>query len=351
MISLPSIAPIADPRLEAVLRSKIDHKFKPYRALGRLEDLALQLCMIQRDDVISLREPQALVIAADHGVAVEGLSDFTQDLTHAVVRTVLAGGAAVNVLARQHGFRLTVVDAGVAVELPEHPELVRRKLAHGTRNMALASAMTPQQAEASLQAGMEIAQALPGNVISLGDLGVANSASAAMMLSRLADVRISEAAGGGSGWTEEQVRRKREVLLRASLRHKRAHEPMEVLACFGGFEVGMLAGAMLQGAAERRVLLIDGYVSGAAALLATRLVPAVRDYMVFAQRTADEGHGRLLEVLGAKPLLDLDLRLGEGIGALMAWPLVQFAARFTNEMASFQSVGAPLPQGAKGPAA
>lgn len=342
--ALPVIDSIADARLERVLRSKIAHKFKPVGGLGRLEELALQLGLIQRDDVIALRDPQCLIFAADHGVAVEGVWDFDQSVTHHVVRNILAGGAAVSVLARQHNIALRLVDAGVASELDNHPLLVRRKIAFGTRNMVMASAMSDRQLETALQCGMDVARDTPGNVLLLANVGVSVAASAAMLLVRLGGHRIADAAAGGSGWDEARVRREREVLLRASLRHKNAQEPLAAMAAFGGLEIAMLVGAMLQGASERRVLMIDGYVCTMAAMVACALVPAARDYMVFSQLGAEAGHALALRHLDALPLLDLGVRMGEGVGAMMAWPTLQFTARFMNEMASYESAGVPYPR-------
>lgn len=350
MLALPEIEPIANPRLEAVLRSKLSHKTKPPGSLGEVEALALQLGLIQRDDIVSLRQPQALVFTGDHGVFVEGLSAYSQDVTARMAVNLLNGGAAANVLTRLHGFDLTVVDAGMASEVPPHVRLMPRKIAYGTRNMCLARAMTLEQAEAAVSAGMEAVRSVGGNVLVLGDIGVANTLAATLMLVRLADVRIADAAGrlsppGVSESDDERARdaHLREVLLRASLRHRRARAPLDLLSAFGGFETAMLTGAMLQAAAERRVVLVDGFVGGAAAMLACELVPAVRDYLVFSHLGPWRGHSAMLSHLKARPLLSMGVWLNEGVGALMAWPTVQFAARVMNEMASFESAGIPMP--------
>ncbi|WP_332774848.1 nicotinate-nucleotide--dimethylbenzimidazole phosphoribosyltransferase [Polaromonas sp.] len=336
---LPAIEPVTDLPLEARLRHKIDHKTKPVGALGLLEDLALQLGMIQRSETPSLQAPQMVVFAADHGIAAEGVSAYPQAVTVQMVANMLAGGAAINVFARQHGFTLHVVDAGVAAELPAHPQLLQRKIAPGTQNMCKSPAMTREQAHAALQAGMDIVQDLPGNVVAFGEMGIANTSSAALLLARLAGTPIEDATGRGTGLNDQQLMRKREVLTHASLRHQHAVEPLDILAAMGGFEIAMMLGAMLQAASQRRVVLVDGFIAGASALVAHALVPQVQDYLVFCHRSAERGHRLLLAHLKAKALLDLDLRLGEGTGALLAWPLVQSAARFLNEMASFESAG------------
>ncbi|AYQ28327.1 MULTISPECIES: nicotinate-nucleotide--dimethylbenzimidazole phosphoribosyltransferase [unclassified Polaromonas] len=336
---LPAIERTANASLEAKLRHKIDHKTKPLGALGRLESLALQLGLIQQSDTVTLREPQMVVFAADHGIADEGVSAFPQAVTVQMVGNMLAGGAAINVFARQHGFVLQVADAGVAADLPVHPQLLQRKIAHGTRNIANEAAMTPAQAQAALQAGMDIVQNLPGNVVAFGEMGIANTSAAALLFARLAGVSIDDATGRGTGLDDVQLAHKRRVLAAALVRHAGATQPLDVLAALGGFEIAMMAGAMLQAASERRVVLVDGFIAGAAALMARALAPAVQDYLVFCHQGNEHGHRLLLAHLKAQPLLALDLRLGEGTGALLAWPLVQSAAGFLNEMASFESAG------------
>jgi len=336
---LPAIEPVANASLEARLRHKIDHKTKPLGALGRLEDLALQLGMVQRSETITLREPQMVVFAADHGIAAEGVSAYPQAVTVQMVGNMLAGGAAINVFARQHGFALNVVDAGVAAELAPHPQLLQHKIAHGTRNTRKEPAMTAAQAQTALRAGMGIVSALPGNVVAFGEMGIANTSAAALLFARLAGVGIDDATGRGTGLDDAQLTHKRQVLADALARHAGATQPVDALAALGGFEIAMMAGAMLQAASERRVVLVDGFIAGAAALVARSLAPAAQDYMVFCHRSDEQGHRLLLAHLEAQPLLDLGLRLGEGTGALLAWPLLQSAAGFLNEMASFDSAG------------
>ena len=337
--SLPSIPSTADIALTAKLQHKIDHKTKPMGALGQLEKLALQLGLIQRTDALELHQPQMVVFAADHGIAAEGVSAFPQAVTVQMVGNMLAGGAAINVLARQHNFGLTVVDAGVASDLPDHPQLVKRSIARGTQNMASCPAMTAEQLHAALQAGTEVLSSLPGNVVAFGEMGIANTSPAALLLHRLAGVSIEDATGRGTGLDEAQLLHKQAVLSKAATLHRSATHPLDALAALGGFEIALMTGAMLQAASERRVILVDGFIAGSAALAACALVPAAKDYMVFCHCSAERGHRLLLAHLTARPLLDLDMRLGEGTGALLAWPLVQSAALLMNEMASFESAG------------
>jgi len=338
---LPAIEATADAALVARLQHKIDHKTKPLGALGLLESLALQLGLIQRTESPALHAPQMVVFAADHGIAAEGVSAFPQAVTVQMVANMLAGGAAINVFARQHGFALQVVDAGVAADLPVHPQLQARKIAYGTQNLCVEPAMTRAQVEAALTAGMQVVQALPGNVVAFGEMGIANTSPAALLLARLGGVSILDATGRGTGLNDAQLLHKQAVLERALARHP-ASAPLDVigeLAALGGLEIAMMVGAMLQAASERRVVLVDGFIAGAAALVALALAPAVRGYLVFCHRSAETGHRLLLAQLNAKPLLELDLRLGEGTGALLAWPLLQSAIGFLGEMASFESAG------------
>ena len=334
---LPEIEATANAGLAAKLQHKIDNKTKPLGALGQLESLALQLGLIQRSETLAFNAPQMVVFAADHGVASEGVSAFPQAVTMQMVANMLAGGAAINVLARQHGFALQVVDVGVASDLPDHTQLIKRKIAHGTHNLAHGPAMTAHQLNAALQAGSDVLASLPGNVVAFGEMGIANTSPAALLLHRLAGVSLIDATGRGTGLTDPQLAHKQTVLKRAAELHKNATEPLDALAALGGFEIAMMTGAMLQAASERRVILVDGFIAGSAALVASTVAPAVKDYMVFCHRSAEHGHRLLLAHLKARPLLDLDMRLGEGTGALLAWPLVQSAALLLNEMASFES--------------
>ena len=336
---LPAIETTADAALATKIQRKIDNKTKPLGALGQLENLALQLSLIQCSETIALTHPQMVVFAADHGVAVEGVSAFPQAVTMQMVANMLAGGAAINVLARQHSFALHVVDAGVASDLADHPQLIKRKIAHGTHNLAAGPAMTAHQLNAALQAGSDVLASLPGNVVAFGEMGIANTSPAALLLNRLAGVSMLEATGRGTGLTDPQLLHKQAVLSKAAALHADATAPLDALAALGGFEIAMMTGAMLQAASERRIILVDGFIAGSAALVACALAPAAKDYMVFCHRSAEHGHNLMLAHLKARPLLDLDMRLGEGTGALLAWPTVQSAALVMNEMASFESAG------------
>ena len=335
------IPPLAR-HLEAELRRKIDGKTKPLGALGRIESLALQLGLVQGTLTPQLREPRVIVFAGDHGIAAEGVSAYPQDVTWQMVMNFVAGGAAINALARDAGMDVIVVDAGVNHDFGTQVALHHAKVANGTRNSAVESAMTTAQAEDALDRGILIAReahARGCNVLALGEMGIANTSAAALLLHKLAGVGLEIATGRGTGLDDEGLARKRAVLARAAARTGARIPPLVALAEYGGFEIAMMAGAML-GAAERRMLLLaDGFIACSALLVAVNLAPVVREYAVFTHRSAEAGHGAMLAVMNGEPLLQLDLRLGEGTGAVLAYPLVRAAASFLERMASFESAG------------
>jgi nicotinate-nucleotide--dimethylbenzimidazole phosphoribosyltransferase len=335
------IPPLAR-HLEAELRRKIDGKTKPLGALGRLEGLALQLGLVQGTLTPQLRHPRVIVFAGDHGIAAEGVSAYPQDVTWQMVMNFIGGGAAVNVLAQDVGMDVTVVDAGVNHDFDSHPRLYHAKIAKGTRNSAQEPAMTLAQAEEALDWGIRIAREahMQGcNVLALGEMGIANTSAATLLLHKLAGVGVEIATGRGTGLDDEGLARKRAVLIRAAARTASGLSPLTALAEYGGFEIAMMAGAMLGGAERRMLLLADGFISCSALLVAVNLAPAVREYVIFAHRSAEAAHGAMLVALRGEPLLQLDLRLGEGTGAVVAYPLVRAAATFLERMASFESAG------------
>lgn len=339
MPTLPLIAPIADAALARRLQHRLDQQTKPRGALGRLEALALQIGLIQRSEAPVLRAPQLVVFAADHGLAAHGVSAYPSDVTWQMVENFLAGGAAVSVLARQHGLALTVVDAGVRHDFAPRNGLLNFKIATGTASALEGPAMTPAQCALAIAGGREIVSALPGNVLLLGEMGIGNTSSAALLLARLADCDIAACVGRGTGLDDAGLARKLDVLRQVLVRHVAATQPLDALAAFGGFEIAMMAGAALQAASERRVVVVDGFISGAAILVASKLAPHVLDCCVFAHRSDESGHTLMLSLMNATPLLDLGLRLGEGSGAALAWPLIDSAVGLLAQMASFESAG------------
>jgi nicotinate-nucleotide--dimethylbenzimidazole phosphoribosyltransferase len=333
------VQPRADAALAQRLQQRLDRLTKPTGALGRLEALALQIGLLQGSSLPQLHSPQLMVFAADHGLARQRVSAYPQDVTWQMVANMLAGGAAINVLARQHGLALTLVDAGVAHDFGTADGLVGAKLGWGTADASAGPAMSTDTAAQALRGGAGLLARRPGNAVLFGEMGIANTASASLLLARLAGVPLATATGRGTGLDDAGLARKQAVLAACLARAPQACTPLQVLAEFGGFEIGMIAGAMLQAAAERRLILVDGFIVGAALLVAARLAPAVLDACVFAHCGAEAGHAALLAALGARPLLALGLRLGEGTGAALAWPLLQSSLLLLGGMASFDSAG------------
>jgi nicotinate-nucleotide--dimethylbenzimidazole phosphoribosyltransferase len=342
---LPSVADITDATLTARLQHILDFKTKPLGSLGRLEALALRIGQVLGTEAPQLVQPQMLVCAGDHGIAARGVSAFPSDVTWQMVENFLAGGAAVSVLARQHGLALTVVDCGVAKPiaereaLPGAPRLLVRKVAPGTADASAGPAMTADQCAQAIANGMEVVRGLPGNALLLGEMGIANTSVASLLLARLAGLPLAEVTGAGTGLDAAGIERKRAVLQQALDVNAGATSPFDALAALGGYEVATLVGAVLQAAAERRAIVVDGFITSAAVLVASRLQPAVLQRCIFAHRSGERGHSLMLAQMQAEPLLDLGLRLGEGSGAALAWPLLQSACAVLAEMASFESAG------------
>jgi nicotinate-nucleotide--dimethylbenzimidazole phosphoribosyltransferase len=335
----PDIPDLRDAPLEQALQHKLDHKTKPQGSLGRIERLAFQLGLILGTDSPRLERPQFVLFAGDHGIAAHGVSAFPSEVTAQMVGNFLRGGAAASVLARQHGLALTVVDCGVQSEFDSHPQLLQRKVARGTADATVEPAMTLAQCEEAIANGMELVRQLPGNAVLVGEMGIGNSSSAALLLAHLAGVPLEHCVGAGTGLDDAGVRRKCEVLRRVAARHADVTRPVDVLAALGGFEIATMAGAVLQAASDRRVIVVDGFIAGAAVLVAQRMAPHVTQRCVFSHRSVEPGHALMLRELDADPLLQLDLRLGEGSGAALAWPLLVSASLLLCEMASFDSAG------------
>lgn len=336
---LPTVEPLADTRLAAALRHRMDRKTKPLGSLGRLEALAVQVGCVLGTERPVLQSPQLVVFAADHGLAARGVSAFPSDVTWQMVENFLAGGAAVSVLARQHGLALTVVDAGVNHDFAPRAGLLDRKVARGTADASVGPAMTAAQCDQALRAGASIVRELPGNVVMFGEMGIGNTSSASLLLSRLTGAPLADCVGRGTGLDDAGLARKLDVLGKALSLHDGVTDPLALMACVGGFEIAMMAGAVLQAAAERRVILVDGFITGAAVLWAARVAPAVLERCIWAHSSAEPGHRVMTKYLGVEPLLDLGMRLGEGSGAALAWPLLVSAVQLLREMASFESAG------------
>ena len=371
MLDLPADLPAVRTDLDDAIRLAIDAKTKPPGSLGRVEALAARIARVQSTLTPRLRRCRLTLFAGDHGVAGEGVSAYPQAVTRQMVANFLAGGAAANVFARVNGVEIAVVDAGVAGDPLAAPGLVSRRIAPGTRNLAVEPAMTREQYETALRAGAELgagadtrvaAEARDGIVgeaeahardgdgtgvdaAAFGEMGIANTSSATLIAHKLTGAPLDALTGRGTGLDDDGLARKLRVLARAADRTAGRLPPDEALREYGGFEIAMMAGAMIGAARAGAVVIVDGFIASAAALAADALAPALRDYLVFAHRSAEPGHAVVLDALGASPLLDLGMRLGEGTGALLAWPILRSAAAMLSDMASFESAGVSGPDG------
>jgi nicotinate-nucleotide--dimethylbenzimidazole phosphoribosyltransferase len=333
----------------AEARSRQETLTKPPGSLGRLEELSIQLAGIQGKARPSIEDKAMITMAGDHGVVAEKIGNWPQEVTAQMVDNFLKGGAGINVLARQVGARITIVDMGIATDLKPNPLLISQKIGYGTQNMCLGSAMTTEQAITSIEMGIEIVdnEADKGlDILGTGDMGIGNTTASSAICAVMTGKPVSEITGRGTGLTDEQLAHKIEVIKRAlAVNHPDPAQPLEVLARVGGFEIGGLAGVMLGAAAKRIPVVIDGFIAGAAALIAVALVPQLKDFIIPAHVSAEAGHPALLKHLGLKPLLNLSMRLGEGTGAALGIFLAEAATRTLNEMATFTEAGVSESEG------
>ena len=303
----------------------------------------MQVANIQGTVSPVISSPEFIIFAGDNGIVKEGVSPFPQEVTAQMVLNFIAGGAAINCFCKQHNINLTVVDAGVAGDLPKAEQLVDCKIAAGTHNFLTQAAMAPAQLAQAFAKASEliIAKAEQGcNLIGFGEMGIGNTSSAAAIMASLLALPAADCVGRGTGLDDAGVAHKQQVIDKALAFHGLdGKDPMAVLATFGGFEMAMMTAAMLAAASQKMVILVDGFIATAAALVASRINPLSQEYMVFCHQSNEQAHARLLQELNAKPLLDLGLRLGEGSGAALAYPLIVSALGFLNEMASFASAG------------
>ncbi len=339
---LSKIAPV-DRRLEAAIWRKLDNLTKPRRSLGRLEELAAWYSLIHHTLTPSVVHKVAVVMAGDHGVAAEGVSAFPQEVTKQMALNFLAGGAGISALAKHTGTRVVVVDVGVAGEALSHPELRRYKVAQGTRNMAVGPAMTRKQAQQALEVGIRVVEeelATGVDIIATGDMGIANTTPSSALTAVFTGCSVDEVSGPGTGIDQETLSYKKKVIKQAiAINKPQRDDPWDVLAKLGGLEIAGLAGVILAGAAYRRPIVLDGFISGAAALVAYQIKPQILDYLLAAHLSREAGHRVILEHLGLNPLLRLDLRLGEGTGAVLGINLVEAGVKIMTQMASFSKAG------------
>jgi len=339
---ISSIGPL-DASAQAAARARQAALTKPRGSLGRLEALSIQIAGITGQALPEIGHKVIVTMAGDHGVAAEGVSAYPQEVTAQMVRNFLQGGAAINVLARQVGARVVVVDMGVAADFAPHPDLVDRKVAAGTRSITRGPAMSREQAVQALLAGVAIVEReLSGglDIVGTGDMGIGNTTPSAAIAVALMRLPAADLVGRGTGVDDAGLARKIEAVEAAmAVNRPDADDALDVLAKVGGFEIGGLAGVMLGTAAHRRPVVVDGYISTAAAMIAVGLAPQLKPYLIAAHRSRERGHGLMLDWLGLEPLLNLGLRLGEGTGAALGITLAEAACRILAQMATFDQAG------------
>jgi len=332
-----------DRRLAADIQRHIDNLNKPKGSLGRLEELALQICLVQQTLSPTLQHPCHLLLGGDHGIEREGVSLSPREVTWQQMINFTRGGGGCNMFCRQHGFHLRIVDVGVDHDLSSIPGIIDRKIACGTSNFLYEPAMTSEQFEQAIQTGSDLVDDCIHEgcrILSIGEMGIGNTSPSSIWMHLFCNIPLQECIGAGAGLNNEGIRHKYEVLSRAVDRFSlSAHHTSidEIIRYFGGFEMVTAIGAMLRAAERHLVILVDGFIMTACALAATRLYPASQDYMVFTHCGDESGHRRMLDFLGAHPLLSLGLRLGEGTGALCAFPIIDSAVRMINEMNNFDN--------------
>ena len=339
---LRAIKPLDRVAMEAA-KLRQDTLTKPQGSLGRLEELAIKIAGIKGEPLPKLEHKAIVTMAADHGVVAEGVSAYSQEVTRQMVYNFLRGGAGINVLARHIGVRVIVVDMGVGSGFEPHPGLICRKIDFGTSNMAKGPAMTRQQAMEAITAGIEIVKAEIAkglDIIGTGDMGIGNTAASSAICAAITGEPVEKVTGRGTGVNDKQLAHKIEVIQKAlAVNQPNPRDPLDVLAKVGGFEIGGLAGVILGAAAHHIPIVLDGFISGAAALIATELSPLAKDYLIAAHNSAEAGHRILLRYLGLAPLLNLKMRLGEGTGAALGIFLAEAAVKILTQMATFDEAG------------
>lgn len=334
-----NIKPIHNPQFELEVTDKIDNLTKPKGSLGRLEELAKQICMIQHTLSPRLSNPYNILFASDHGIVEEGVSVSPKEITWQQLYNFLDGGAGINFLCRQHGFELMLVDAGVDYDLPYERGIINMKVRKSTRNYLHEAAMTKEEMELCIERGAECVKMAYNkgcNIVSFGEMGIANTSASSLWMSSFANIPLKQCIGAGAGLQAKGIEHKYQVLKQAQDNFKGEHTAEEIICRFGGYEMVMAVGGMLKAAELRMIILVDGFIMSNCILAASKLYPEVLQYAIFGHQGDEAGHRILLEHLKASPLLHLNLRLGEGSGAVCAYPIVDSAVRMLNEMDSFK---------------
>lgn len=331
----------SDISVERELKDKIDNLTKPKGSLGLLEELAVKIGMIQSSLWPKLNNPYNVIFAADHGVAVEGVSASPQEVTHQMIRNFIEGGAGVNFLANQHNFKLLVVDGGVNANLDSVSGVIDRKIAMGTNNYLYGAAMTQDQMERAIEVGSEVVDMCfenGCNIISFGEMGIANTSASALWMNYLTGIPLERCVGAGSGLCSKGIEHKYNVLSKSKERYSGDGSVYDIMRYFGGIEMVMAVGGMLRAAERKMVIIVDGFIMSSCILAASQIDGNVMDYAIFGHKGDEAGHKLLIDFMKVKPILDLGLRLGEGTGAICAYPIIDSAVRMVNEMSSFEKV-------------
>ena len=331
----------ASNNLETQIQHKIDTKTKPVGALGALEKIALKIAIIQGTDKPELIDPTIVVFAGDHGIANDGVSAYPQEVTYQMVMNFLSYGAAINVFCDQNDIDLHIVDAGVNYDFPFSLDLIDSKIAKGTKSFLTEPAMTKEQCEKAIKAGAGLCDKIykeDTNIIGFGEMGIGNTSAASLIMSKICGYPLAECVGRGTGLDDEHLTKKIEILEKASKIHE-TKTPFEIFRTYGGFEMAMMCGAMLKAAENGMTILVDGFISTSVFLVAHAIAPEIMDYALFSHQSDEQGHKRMLEFLHADPILKLGMRLGEGTGCALAYPLIKSSVAFLNDMASFESAG------------
>lgn len=336
-ITLPSSAN------QDAIQHKINTKTKPLGSLGQLENIAEQIASIQQNEKLSIEQPYMLVFAADHGIAAHGISIAPQAVTQQMVANFLHGGAAINCFCRSNDMAMMVIDAGILVEPDDHPMLLKQRIAAGTLDFSQQNAMSREQAVTAIEYGANAVNHVyqqGTNLVAFGEMGIGNTSSATAIMASILNLPIDECIGRGTGIDDQQLSLKEQLITQGLDRHQASMvDPISILTAVGGFEIAQIVGGMLKAAENRMVVLVDGFIATAAAMLAVEMYPAAKAYFIFCHCSQEAGHQRMLNHLDASPLLSLGLRLGEGTGAALSLPLIRSACAFYNDMASFEQAG------------
>ncbi len=324
------------------INHKIDFKTKPLGSLGELEDLARKICQVQETTSPQLQHPHIVVFAGDHGITKAGVSPYPQEVTAQMVLNFVNGGAAINVFCRQHDIDLKVVDAGVNYNFDPGVAILHEKVGKGTKNFLDKPAMTASELKLCMDRGSQIVKEIASsgcNIIGFGEMGIGNTTPAALIMHKLLDLPVAYCVGRGAGISDEGLKVKLEIIKKAANTYYEINDTLTIMQTFMGYEMAMMCGAFLEAAAQKMLVLVDGFISSSVFLCAHKINPAILNNAIFCHQSNEKGHKIMLEHFAATPILKLNMRLGEGTGCALAYPIIQSAVRFMNEMASFDSAG------------